>query len=614
MNSHNAKEPHSFLKRQWMPAPAADRTQMATLSRALGLHPLTSRILLGRNLGNPEMARQFLEPEFKHILPPQSIPGLEACADIIARAVTEHKKITIYGDYDVDGITGTAMLHRFFKLAGADFNTYIPHRIEEGYGLSIEAVENIARSGTQVLLTVDCGITARQAVQAGCRSGMTMVLTDHHESDGDLPAAHAIAHPRLHGSTTGNTDLCGAGVAYKLVWAVAARLCGREKLSQIYRDMLIEFTALVALATVADVVPLRGENRILVQYGLKQLARSELIGLKALVHAVGLENRVLDGTAVGFKLGPRLNAAGRMGHTDMAVELLTTDHAGRAAEIAGYLEAKNKERQGVERKITAEAIELVRHMPELPSALVLCRPHWHAGVVGIVAARLVDTFHRPCFVLTEDGPTSSGSGRSIPGIPLHEAIAHCRDLLISGGGHSAAGGIKLHTAQLHAFIARLCAYTDAKLPVGGLVPILEIDGELEPSDLDFQAFSELATLAPFGHGNPKPRFLLRGVEVAAPPRRIGLRGSHITLHLKIREHTIRAVGFALGPAEPLLFPGMMLDLVVHAGVDRYYRQPRMELHIIDFARHDGGPLHQAIPTLEQTDTGLTIGSALLPEC
>ncbi|MGC9259379.1 MAG: single-stranded-DNA-specific exonuclease RecJ [Phycisphaerae bacterium] len=596
MQSYNAEEPCSFLKRRWTLAPTADRTQVTALSQALGLQELTCRLLLGRDLGTPETARQFLQPEFKHILPPHSIPGLEACAEIIARAVTDHKKITIYGDYDVDGITGTSMLYRLFKLAGADFDTYIPHRIAEGYGLSVAAVEEIARRGTQVLLTVDCGITARQAVRVGCQCGMTMVLTDHHEPDGDLPLAHAIAHPRLRGSTTGNTDLCGAGVAYKLIWAVAARLCGSEKLSQTYRDLLIEFTALVALATVADVVPLRGENRILVNYGLKQLARSGLIGLQALVRAAGLENRSLDGTAAGFSLGPRLNAAGRMGHADMAVELLTTEHAARAAEIAGYLEAKNKERQGTERKITAEAMELVRQMPELPSTLVLCRPHWHAGVVGIVAARLVDQFHRPCFVLTDDGQTISGSGRSIPGFPLHDAITYCRDLLISGGGHAAAGGIKLRTTQLNAFMARLGAYADAKLPVGGLVPTLELDGELEPSDIDFQAFSELEALAPFGHSNPKPKFLLRGAEVAAPPRRIGLRGSHITLRLKVGRRIIRAVGFTLGEAEPLLFPGMMLDLVVHAAVDRYDYQPRLELHIIDLARQDGGPLRNPEPT------------------
>ena len=592
MNSQHT-EPYSFLKRKWvLPQTTVDQAQHITLARSLGRHPLTARLLLARNIGTPESARQFLEPEFKNILPPQSIPGLDACADIIARAVKEKQKITIYGDYDVDGITGTTMLYRLLEAAGALFDTYIPHRIDEGYGLSVEAVKDIARRGTEVLLTVDCGITALQAVQAGRDSGMTIVITDHHEYESHLPPAHAIAHPRLDGCASGNTDLCGAGVAYKLAWAVAARLCGSDKLSASYREMLIEFTALVALATVADVVPLRGENRILVSYGLKQLSRCNILGIKALVRAAGFENRAIDGTAVGFSLGPRLNAAGRMGHADMAVELLTTQDSARADEIAEYLEAQNKDRQNTERKITAEAIEFVRQLPQLPPALVLCRKNWHAGVVGIVAARLVDQFHRPSFVLTDDGQIISGSGRSIPGFALHEAINHCRDLLISGGGHAAAAGIKLQSAQLDAFIAKFCAYASDKPPVGGLVPVFEIDGELEPSDIDYQAFSELEAMAPFGCGNPKPKFLIRGVQVAAPPRRMGARGAHMLLQLKTNGRAVRAVGFRLGEAEPLLAPGMLLDMVVHVSVDRYYHQPRAELHIVDFSRSDGQSLHR----------------------
>ena len=587
-----ATVPHSFLKRQWkLPQSVADNRRIDALSRSLGRHRLTARLLLARNLDNPESARQYLEPQFKNILPPQSIPGLDACADLVARAITNKEKITIYGDYDVDGITGTTMLHRLMKAAGADFDTYIPHRIDEGYGLSVDAVKDIAQRGTRLLLTVDCGITAVQAVQAGREAGMTIVITDHHEYETSLPPAHAIAHPRLNGSVTGNTDLCGAAVAYKLVWAVAVRLCGSDKLTPIYRDMLIDFTALTALATVADVVPLRGENRILVSYGLKQLSRSNMVGIKALIRAAGFENRSIDGTAVGYSLGPRLNAAGRMGHANMAVELLTTEDSARADELADYLETKNKERQNTERKITAEAMDWVRQLPQLPPALVVCQRDWHLGVAGIVAARLVDHFNRPAFVLTDDGQTIGGSGRSVPGFPLHEAIAHCRDLLISGGGHAAAGGIKMHTAQLAAFTRKLCDYTAQVQCDDALVPCLEIDEELEPSDIDCQAFGELEAMAPFGCGNPKPKLLIRNVQVAAPPRRMGQRGAHMALQLKINDRCFRAVGFRLGDAEPLLAVGMTLDMVVHASTSHYYQRPQPELHIIDFSRSDGQALH-----------------------
>ena len=597
--------PHSFLKRRWkLPESVADSRQLDSLSRSLGRHPLTTRLLLARNLNNPESARQFLEPQFKNILPPRSIPGLEACADLVARAITRKEKITIYGDYDVDGITGTTMLHRLLKAAGADFDTYIPHRIDEGYGLSIDAVKDIARRGARLLLTVDCGITAVEAVQAGRDAGMTIVITDHHEYKAPLPPAHAIAHPRLHGSTTGNTDLCGAAVAYKLVWAVAARLCGSDKLTPTYRDMLIDFTALTALATIADVVPLLDENRILVSYGLKQLSRSNMAGIQALIRVAKFENRSIDGTAVGFSLAPRLNAAGRMGHANMAVELLTTEDAARADELAEYLETKNKERQNTERKITAEAIELVRQMPQLPSALVLCQQHWHPGVAGIVAARLVDHFNRPAFVLIDNGHTISGSGRSVPGFALHEAIAHCRDLLISGGGHAAAAGVKMHTTQLAAFTRKLCDYTAQAQPADALIPCLDIDEELEPCDIDCQAFSELEALAPFGCGNTKPKLLIRNVQVAAPPRRMGARGTHMALQLKINDRRCRAVGFGLGDAEPLLTVGMMLDLVVHASVSHYYQQPQAELRIIDFSRSDGRPVHGETTAAEAADSVL----------
>ncbi len=599
-------KPHSFLKRQWnLPQSVADSQQVSALSRSLGRHPLTARLLLARDMGNPECARHFLEPEFKNIFLPQSIPGMDACAELVAQAIKQKDKITVYGDYDVDGITGTTMLHRLLTAAGADFDTYIPHRIEEGYGLSIDAVKDIAQRGTRLLLTVDCGITAVQAVQAGRDAGMTVVITDHHENETSLPAAHAIAHPRLHGCATGNTQLCGAGVAYKLVWAIAVKLCGSNKLSTIYRDMLIDFTALTALATIADVVPLLDENRILVSYGLKQLSRCNMVGIKALIRVAGFENRSIDGTAVGFSLAPRLNAAGRMGHANMAVELLTTEDSGRADELAEYLETKNKERQNTERKITAEAMEFVRQLPQLPAALVLCQRGWHSGVVGIVAARLVDHFNRPAFVLTDDGTTISGSGRSIPGFALHEAVAHCRDLLISGGGHAAAAGIKMHTAQLDAFTRKFCDYAKEVQPADGLTPGLNIDGELEPSDLDCQAFSELEAMAPFGCGNTKPKLLIRKVQVAVPPRRMGARGTHMMLQLKINDRRFRAVGFGLGDAEPLLTVGMMLDLVVHASVSHYYQQPQAELHIIDFSRSDGRSLHGEATVSPTADVVLT---------
>ncbi|HMD55372.1 MAG TPA: single-stranded-DNA-specific exonuclease RecJ [Phycisphaerae bacterium] len=587
----NSTEAVGFKKRRWLlPCVVPDELNEHRLIQSLGCHPLIARLLLTRLINEPEQARAFLNPELRNISPPETLPGMDTAADLVVQAIKNGRRITIFGDYDVDGITGTAMLWHLFTAAGATFDIYIPHRVQEGYGMSLAAIQQIAQRGTQLLLSVDCGITAIEPVAAARAAGMDVVITDHHEHGAQLPDAQAIVHPRLNGGSCANPDLCGAGVAFKLCWAIAVRLCKSAKLTDRYRNLLLDFLALAALATIADVAPLTGENRILVKNGLAILPRCSFPGIQALLCAAGWKNRKIDGMAVGFSLAPRLNAAGRMDHAGMAVDLLTTDDSAKAARIAEYLEEQNRLRQTTEREITASALETLNAMSSLPSAIVLCESGWHAGVVGIVASRVVDAFYRPVFVLTHDGEVAAGSGRSVSGFPLHEAIDHCRDLLISGGGHAAAGGVRLNLKNLAAFRDRLCTLAARMTPPEGFTPAIELDGILESADIDLGAFEQLEKFAPFGFGNPRPKFLLKNARIGAPPRRMGSEGSHLQLQIHAGDRVTRAVGFRMGVLQPSLRVGMHVDLVVEPVVDRYNGRSKPEVHLVDLARSDAQTL------------------------
>ena len=404
----------SYKRRKWVVAePAAD--EIGSLSRVLSCSPVIAQMLFNRGITTPEQAAAFLHPEFKNLCSPKLLPNMDKAAERIAQAVREKQKIVLYGDYDVDGITGTTMLWHTLRAAGADVSTYIPHRVDEGYGLNTAAITQLVEGGAKLIVTIDCGISGIEPIAAAQAAGVDVIVSDHHEIPAILPNAHAIVHPRLEGSAYPNPDLCGAGVAFKLAWCICQKLSNAEKVTAPYRALLVEFAALAALGTIADVVPLVGENRILVKHGLTQLARTGSAGLVALMDAAGYgDGRKLDTIAVGFALAPRLNAAGRMGHASEAVELLTTATPERAAEIAKFLEAQNRQRQATERQILIQAREqIAAHMAAssvLPHVIVVEHASFHAGVVGIVASRIVDQFHRPTFVLAAGEAQSAWIG------------------------------------------------------------------------------------------------------------------------------------------------------------------------------------------------------------
>ncbi len=413
------------------------------LAARLRISPLAAQVMCNRCLTDFEQARAFFDPKLSDLLPPGDLAGTQEASDLLFEAIQQGCKIVIYGDYDVDGITGTAILWRVLKMAGADVDYYIPHRLEEGYGINEQAVRQIAADGAGVLITVDCGVTACDELRVAKESGLRVIVTDHHRAKDSTPDVDVIIHPQLSGYAF--PHLSGAGVAMKLAWAIAQRFSPGSRVSPEFRDFLLDATSLAALGTIADVVPLLGENRVLTKFGLVGLANSTNTGIIALLTAANLAGEKLHSDHVGYLLAPRLNAAGRLGHAGLCVEMFTKADPARAVEIATYLEAQNRQRQTIEKQIAGQARQMVLDAGmdrDEFKAIVLSQEGWHAGVIGIVASRLVDEFCKPVVLVTFEAgePVGQGSARSIEGFALHQALDGCCEHLVSCGGHEMAAG------------------------------------------------------------------------------------------------------------------------------------------------------------------------------
>jgi single-stranded-DNA-specific exonuclease len=387
-----------------------DRSAVERLAAALRLGPVVAQLLLNRGLAAPEDARRFLEAPLSGLHEPDLLPGVAEAAERILRAVREGRRVCVYGDYDVDGVTGTAILVQGLKLLGAEVDLYVPRRLEEGYGLNRDALRQIAEAGTSLVVTVDCGIASLAEAEEARRLGLELIVTDHHEFKDALPDAAVLVHPRLPGTAYPFGWLSGSAVAFKLAWALAQRASGGAKVTPRFREYLLDGVALAALGVVADVVPLHGENRILVRHGLRRLRQAPLPGLKALCASAGLEPGAgLRASDIGYRIAPRLNAAGRLGCARLVVELLTTTRPDKAEDLARYLEKQNAERQALERAMTLEARQMIEADGRRDDpVLVLARPGWHGGIIGIVAGRLVDLYARPALMIAL--PPEPGAG------------------------------------------------------------------------------------------------------------------------------------------------------------------------------------------------------------
>jgi len=554
-----------------------------------------AQLLWNRGVRDPELARRFLHSPMSALHPPELLPGVPEASARIWAAIQARRKIVIYGDYDVDGTTGTAILMALLEKVGADVGYYVPHRLDEGYGLNADAVRKLAAEGKQLLITVDCGITSVKEAEVAREVGIELIITDHHEMKATLPNADVLVHPRLPDSKYPFAGLSGAAVAFKLAWAVAQRASNNDRVLPELREALLDLLGLTALGLVADVVPLQDENRVIVQHGLKRLVARPSIGVRALLTAAGFtDDKPVRAEDVSFRLAPRLNAAGRLGYAGFVVELLTTKSVKKAVEIATYLESQNGERQTIERKIVKEAKELVEAAGyDAAPAIVLGSTEWHPGVVGIVAGRLAEYYARPTLIaaLKEGDAASSGSGRSIVGFPLHEALMACDDLLLGHGGHAAAAGFRVEAAKLGELRERFAAHVAKFYPEGLPRPRLRLDAEVPLGSLTYGLMRDIDLLEPYGAENPKPRFLASGLKIEGEPRKIGVGERHLSFRVRQGQSVIRAVAFGMvDRLDDLMSGGGECSLAFTPKVNEWQGRTSVEIEVIDFRPTAVAPL------------------------
>jgi len=557
---------------------------------------LVERVLAARGLGEPEAREAFLNPSLLGLHDPSGIPNLDRVAGRLLEAARGGERVVIYGDYDADGVTASAILVRALKAVapGADVSAYLPHRLEEGYGLNGDALRELASDGARVVVSVDCGVTAVAEARLARELGLELFITDHHNppaSMADLPDA-LVVHPRHPESMYPFGELCGAGVAFKLAWRIATLRAGGERVPGALRETLLDLLGLAALGTVADVVPLVDENRAITAFGLRRLAAARLPGVRALMEASSVGKNDVDAEAAGFRLGPRLNAAGRMGHAKDALELLLTEDDARAAELAAQLDALNTERRSVERRISEEAAEMAVSAGMTSDdrrAIVLAHPEWHPGVIGIVCSRLVETFGRPVILMQEDGGVCKGSCRSIDGFNICAALGECSALLSTFGGHDMAAGLSLAREDFAAFREAFTERANAGLTVDELAAGVRVDACVSADELTAENARELARLAPFGRSNPRPTLLLEGAVVAEHAGVMGGNGRHLQMRLeRPGGPAVRALAWNWGERVSRFRRGDRIDALVRLRLNEWRGRVSAECELID-ARLGGEP-------------------------
>lgn len=523
-----------MIPRRWRLAAPPDPVRTGALAAELHLPEPLAALLVQRGFDLPDLARAFLRPDLEGLHDPGPWADMDAAVSTVVRAVREHRPILVHGDYDVDGQCATALLTRVLRALGGIVHPFVPHRLRDGYDFGPAGVAAAERVGARLIITCDCGITAVDAVRAARTAGMDVIVTDHHLPGDTLPGATAILDPRRPDCPSVDKDLCGAGVAFKLAQAVARALGASP-------NMPLHFLDYVAVATVADVVPLHGENRILVRHGLRMLAESRWTGLRALVEAAGLAGRPIRAGHVGFILAPRLNAAGRIGDAADGLRLLLTDDPAEAATLAARLETLNVRRQEMDHRILDEAIELAEATlrPE-DCALVLAADDWHPGVIGIVASRLVERYGRPAFLVAWEDGMGRGSGRSIPGFHLQGALQRVSGTLEKHGGHAMAAGLTVRRERFDDFRVAFLAVARELLAPEDLVPTQRVDLELPLGLVSEELERLMRHLEPCGPGNPAPVFGVRHAR-AIGARRVGER--HLRFTLDDGSGALPAIGF-----------------------------------------------------------------------
>jgi single-stranded-DNA-specific exonuclease len=558
----------------------SQRRAARRLAIELGIDPLAARVLVARGIADPQDAARFLSYELTDLPDPFRMKGMAAAVERLTRAVVQGEKVTLYGDYDVDGVCSTALLSLFLDALGVSPETYIPHRIDEGYGLNLRAVERIAREGSRLLVTLDCGIASVAEVARGRELGMDVVIVDHHTVPETLPAATAVLNPHQPGCEYPTKVLCAAGVAFNLVMALRRSLRTLGWFQTRREPPLKPLMDLVALATVCDVVPLTGANRILVRHGLDALGRADRPGVRALKEVASLQTEgSVSAGQVGFRLGPRINAAGRLDDASVGLQLLRTRSLAEARDLALRLDQANTERQSIERRMLEEAVAQAEER-QGARGLVLWAEGWHPGVVGIVAARVVERFHRPTLVIGVQAGVGKGSARSIEGFHLVEALGECGEYLSRFGGHRHAAGVTLEAGRLLEFRRAFEAVAEKRLREQDLEPRCRVDAVVDPGELTERAVDALAVLGPFGAGKPEPTFVAEALQAKG---RLLTAKNGGTAHLKLvlpEAPALDTIGWGLGPR--LSEVDGPVDLAFQPSIDTWNGRTRVSLKIRDF--------------------------------
>ena len=558
---------------RWKPAPLPDEAVVRRITEELRLPPLVGRLLVARGYGDLDAARDYLRPRLDHLHPPHLMRGMAEAVARIARAIRDGETILVHGDYDVDGICSSTIMVRVIRHLGGVAVPFVPHRMTDGYDLSEAGVNAAVRERAALVLTCDCGTSAHAAIERLGAAGIDVIVSDHHLPSRPVPSCVAVLNPRQPGCEYPDKDLCAAGVAFKLALALLAAMGGSENVALRHLD-------LVALATIADVAPLRGENRALTRYGLRMMKDTAHPGLRALIEAAGLAGTTLTAGRVAFVLAPRLNAAGRVGHAMRGIELLLSRDVAECNRLARDLEELNKARQEIDRETLAQARMMVERLDlEQVYGVVLSAAGWHPGVIGIVASRLVEDLARPVMLVALDGAMGKGSGRSTSRFDLHAGLTACSDLLERFGGHRAAAGISVAADRLEAFAARFNDVARSRLTPEDLVPELRIDLEVTADDLTTDLEVLLRYFEPYGVGNPAPVLAIRGARLVGAPRTVGQGG--LKLRIASQRGPVEALAWGLADRAPEFADGDTVDVAFRLEQDTYFGDARVVARVCD---------------------------------
>lgn len=586
MNNNNFKN----IKYKWIYNPVDKNLLEETVCRHNMPKPV-AELMLKKGISSPDDIETFFNGSLKALRNPFEISDMEKAAERIAKAVMNHERICIYGDYDVDGVTATALMYIFLMQCGANVSYYIPNRLEEGYGLNKEAVKEIAARKTNLIITVDCGISATQEVLEASMQGMDIVITDHHQPSKELPvAAYAIVNPMREDDTYPNKTLAGVGVAFKTVMAIRFVLKKYDFFKQEVPNIR-NLLDIVALGTIADVMPLVDENRIFVRHGLELMSGENVrIGideLKKTVESLAVSKKMKTSN-IGFQLAPRINAMGRMASSDKSLKLLVTQNRNEAKQLALELDNENKYRQMIERDILQQTYDLIEknRYAELRAGLVIASDNWHPGVIGIVASRVVDKYFKPTVVLTEDNGIYKGSARSIPGFHLYEGLSSLSDILISFGGHKYAAGVKLEKKNLEEFRNRFDEVVKYSLKEEDFIPEIYIDAEIDSKDITYEIMQWLEKLEPYGHGNKEPVFFMRNVFKYQVESFVGKDLNHLKCFFEKNGLIFDAIGFNMKEYKSLMAENDKFDILFSLVHNIWKNTKTIQLNLKDIKKAD----------------------------